>query len=390
MSQNDPDAIQTLDNALNNGQNQTEDTEEPTEEPTLQDATNQTTTNPSILPAPTNTVPTNVVPTVVQVVNPDQRLRIEPFVMTTKDPVELSRQLDTWLEHMDVELAFTKKITPEDKLHAFLAHAGPFFRKMYKKFAVKPPENSTDIYQDFIGYIRLKLYSKEYRYKWKKDFHHIGQRQNETFMMFQIRLEEIADKAYPDPEENEKMVLEKIALEARDEKIRFKAIGFDTLAQFNEWLITYSEVKAESRAVDPDRTSNVRQVRKHHQSRDNLPRNKKFQNKSSKSKPKNYKSQKPKSDSRSDSKKLCLRCGSDEHLANDDKCPAWGKTCSFCGTEDHFQRVCLKKRNEDSNSTNGNYKKPNPRKNVKQVNKKPSTSDPKKEVDSTFCGYMYK
>lgn len=39
----------------------------------------------------------------------------------------------------------------------------------------------------------------------------------------------------------------------------------------------------------------------------------------------------------------CNRCGYTGHTANDDKCPAKGKSCNKCGNRDHFARKCRKR-----------------------------------------------
>ena len=45
-------------------------------------------------------------------------------------------------------------------------------------------------------------------------------------------------------------------------------------------------------------------------------------------------------------KQPCLGCGSKEHRTHEreKKCPAWGKDCTYCGTSNHLEQFCLKKK----------------------------------------------
>lgn len=77
------------------------------------------------------------------------------------------------------------------------------------------------------------------------------------------------------------------------------------------------------------------------------------------------------------SKKACFRCGSWNHLAYDEKCPAKGKICNKCKKVGHFQAQCrgtsLKRSNEDNKVERGGdakrSKKSSQRvENIKQAN----------------------
>lgn len=52
----------------------------------------------------------------------------------------------------------------------------------------------------------------------------------------------------------------------------------------------------------------------------------------------------------------CNRCGYSGHSANDDKCPAKGKSCNKCGGRDHFERKC-RKRKQSQGAANANNRK---------------------------------
>ena len=44
----------------------------------------------------------------------------------------------------------------------------------------------------------------------------------------------------------------------------------------------------------------------------------------------------------------CYGCGRNGHLHGSEECPASGQECNFCGMKNHFQSVCLKKKNQNS------------------------------------------
>ena len=48
------------------------------------------------------------------------------------------------------------------------------------------------------------------------------------------------------------------------------------------------------------------------------------------------------------SSKKCFRCGSNNHLASDSRCPAKNATCNFCKKSGHFSSVCSSKKNSDA------------------------------------------
>lgn len=71
----------------------------------------------------------------------------------------------------------------------------------------------------------------------------------------------------------------------------------------------------------------------------------------------------------------CNRCGYTGHMANDEKCPAKGKTCNKCGNRDHFARKCRKRQSSRQFNNNDNVH----RAKVSKFSKTENESAPKSE-----------
>lgn len=59
---------------------------------------------------------------------------------------------------------------------------------------------------------------------------------------------------------------------------------------------------------------------------------------------------KPKEKTREENKTdgQCYRCGFNDHMGKDPKCPARGQTCHKCNGKDHFSKMCRTKRHKQN------------------------------------------
>lgn len=273
-------------------------------------------------------------------------LQLQPFDYATHTD-DVGNEWRKWVRSFETMIRASRIQDDEWKCDLLLHYAGPSVQQLFETLPEMPeaekrgPRTNTDKYtpnmtrfEEAVAKLNAIFVPKENTTYERHLLRQMKQKAGETIDAFTIRLRMQAERCgfgdRMDEDIKDQIIqncqsaaLRRDLLKRGDaglEEILRVAKIFETVAQQEKSFANLSDSKPATETVN---RINVKQTN----GRRNFP---------------------------SDSGRLeCGRCGYAGHSANDEKCPAKGKTCNKCGNRDHFARKCRKRQfNRQSRNKN--------------------------------------
>lgn len=250
---------------------------------------------------------------------------------------------EKWKRSLSIYLEAADLKTSSQKRASLLHWGGPELQEIFYNIpgADVKDDGQIDVFKVAIDKLDEYFAPQQSKRFERHIFRGIKQEENEKFEKFIVRLRQQASKCkFVDLDDQ---LIDQITEKCNSEELRRKILKSGDDMTLNQIIIEANALEIVSRQLEnfcnKGRTQDVNRI-------ELKPRNKPL----------------PK-------KRECFRCGSWNHLAADDKCPAKGKKCLKCEKIGHFKAQCkskdLKRKFEDQSTNKSDL----PTKRWKQTNK---------------------
>lgn len=223
---------------------------------------------------------------------------------------------ERWKRSLDIYLEAANVTTPSQKRANLLHWGGSELQEIFFNIpdidAASSSDAETDVFKISIKKLDEYFAPKQSKRFERHVFRQIKQEENEKFEKFVVRLrQQVAKCQYADVNDQ---LLDQITEKCSSEELRKKILKTGD-------KMTLEDVIAEANALEVINRQ--------------LEDETKFKN--------------PRG------KRECFRCGSWNHLAFDEKCPARNKVCAKCGKTGHFKLQCKTRKRKLDESTAQTY-----------------------------------
>jgi len=261
-----------------------------------------------------------------------RHLKIDEFNVDPSNQFQTGERWMSWKKRFERQLRYFEIEDVQKKIDALLIYGGKEIEDIEENNPDPDAVEDEDAYGRLIRKLELVFLPEQNTTLATHKFRSQTQKKDENISTYATRLRKIA--TYCDFNDDDRMIRDQIVQTMRNRSLKIKAMSKNW--NLND-LLKYA--KAEEEAVtsanliengngndgiekEEDEQVNFTRMRR------NKPRNRPTEGRNQ--------------------IRNCTRCGGNHGI---NACPAWRKTCNYCGKQNHFEKVCKLKGNERSNGT---------------------------------------